>query len=449
MYNDEVNRSSEKTQSELQPRLIESIGESARSLPLEPQFQTSKDIGVTFQDSKSMEVHRWYPYVEGFSAKYVEEKILENGVLENIYDPFGGSGTTQLAATKLGINSFYSEVNPFMSFIAEAKVKDASWMRHNLEISRKIALLFIESIVPEKLTLLGLKIDLSDYLRAFPERDFFEEKNIRDLLAARQMAIDIASDYPHIQRVLLLACASNLVTSSNMTRRADLRRRRSDEYLTRVVDVSESLYQSVIEIISDIHNLPENMGNITKISDDCRTVTEEYRGFFDISITSPPYLNGTNYFRNTKIELWFLGFIESEKELGRFRDISVSGGINNVNKGRSIKFKFDEVEKIAEKLDLCATDKRIPQLVRQYFSDMYDVMLSMRNVLKPQAKFIIDIGDSKFYGVHVPTDLLLKVLAERAGFSLEREEMIARRYSRDKSELKQVELVFRNPLFVV
>ena len=34
-------------------------------------------------------------------------------------------------------------------------------------------------------------------------------------------------------------------------------------------------------------------------------------------ITSPPYLNGTNYFRNTKIELWFLRALHDEVGLER------------------------------------------------------------------------------------------------------------------------------------
>jgi len=39
---------------------------------------------------------------------------------------------------------------------------------------------------------------------------------------------------------------------------------------------------------------------------------------FDLILTSPPYLNGTNYFRNTKLELWITGFLENEAELGKF-----------------------------------------------------------------------------------------------------------------------------------
>ena len=52
----------------------------------------------------------------------------------------------------------------------------------------------------------------------------------------------------------------------------------------------------------------------------------------DAVITSPPYLNGTNYFRNTKLELWFLRYIQFENDLRFFRDQALTSGINDVKK---------------------------------------------------------------------------------------------------------------------
>src|SRR5688572_195006 len=79
-------------------------------------------VGVTFQASKRLPFHRWYPYVEGFSAAYVRDCLLRFSPLRNVYDPFGGAGTTQLEASILGVPSYYSEINPFMRFVAETKI---------------------------------------------------------------------------------------------------------------------------------------------------------------------------------------------------------------------------------------------------------------------------------------------------------------------------------------
>ena len=62
--------------------------------------------------------------------------------------------------------------------------------------------------------------------------------------------------------------------------------------------------------------------------------------------------------------------------------------------------------------------------------------------MKPGAKFALDIGDSKFYGVYIPTDSFLCMLAEKIGFKVISVTQIAERFSRDKTKLKQVLIIF-------
>jgi hypothetical protein len=181
---------------------------------------------------------------------------------------------------------------------------------------------------------------------------------------------------------------------------------------------------------------------MTMVSEDARCIPEAYRQTFSLAVTSPPYLNGTNYFRNTKLELWYLGFIHSERDLAEYRRRAITAGINNVSLSRRVEHSFGDVEKVATRLDLTAADRRIPQLVRQYFSDMFELFSAVHRALAPGGRFVMDIGDSKFYGVHVATDQLLIDGAVQAGFELEQETVIARRRSLDKSELIQAELVF-------
>src|SRR5262249_10873698 len=160
--------------------------------------------------------------------------------------------------------------------------------------------------------------------------------------------------------------------SSNMTRRADLRRRRADEYKTRVVDVASYLTETLNRYADDVEHLPSVMASMVRASDDARALPAEYGNAFDFALTSPPYLNGTNYFRNTKIELWLLDFIKTEDELGQFRRRAIAAGINNVTKGRTTDHRFDSVEDVVDRLNATNGDKRIPLLVRQYFSDMHE-----------------------------------------------------------------------------
>nr|AAC97182.1 SapI M2 methyltransferase [Saccharopolyspora sp.] len=402
------------------------------------------DLGVTFRDNRNRPVHSWYPYVEGFSAAYVEGVLAPyNGHNVAVYDPFGGSGTLQSTASWLGINSFYSEVNPFMRFVAEAKVNATLKAAQNKDVFRCAAKEFLDMLSEKELAHRGRSVDLSQYYSAFPGRDFFEEEHIRQLLAACDAARLIGSDYAWVRQLLLLACAANAVHSSNMTRRADLRRRRQNEYINRKVDVARFISDTVQAMLDDVEQVPFGAVASHYVSDDCRDLPSRYIDCFDIAITSPPYLNGTNYFRNTKIELWLLGFLSHESELPKFCREAITAGINNVSGNKALDHHFDVVEDVATKLDDVAPDRRIPKLVRHYFSDMYEVLTSVRSSLRLGGRFILDIGDSKFYGVHVPVDRILVELGKQVGFQLHQDVVIARRHSRDKTPLVQVELEFR------
>ena len=409
--------------------------------------QSHRDLGVTFQESRHQPVHSWYPYIQGFSATYVRDVLLRNGSPpSSVYDPFGGAGTTQLAASCLGVKSFYSEVNPFMVFVAETKVRAASWAHRNMKSFRAIADEYLSYLTPERLDELSADVDLSGYEEAFPGRQFFELRHLKHLLGARDLAHQVAAESRQARSLLLLACAANAVHASNMTRRADLRRRRQDEYKTRVVNVAALVAESVRRMVDDTEHLPQRMARTVKVSADCRRVPADFSNSFEMAITSPPYLNGTNYFRNTKIEMWLLGFIKSETELRKYRNEAVTAGINNVARaGGSAYREFESVEAVGRELDECARDRRIPLLVRQYFSDMADVMASVHRSLVPGGRFVMDVGDSRFYGVHVPTDRLLAEVAHAAEFVVENRHVLARRHSRDKSPLVQVELVLRKP----
>lgn len=93
----------------------------------------SKAAAGTFALNKEEPIHRWYSYLEGYSSCLIDDLILEVGP-ENIcaiYDPFCGTGTTTLVASKYGINSYYSETNPFMRNVIEAKINCVKRLRES------------------------------------------------------------------------------------------------------------------------------------------------------------------------------------------------------------------------------------------------------------------------------------------------------------------------------
>ncbi len=401
-------------------------------------------LGRTFRETRRRPVHRWYSYVEGFSADYIVA-TLDNLDCDraSIYDPFGGTGTALVEAARRGIPSFYAEANPFMAFVIDAKVNAGRWAARNKTLARSALVEFRDAVLDAHFAKTSSRTDLSSYHAAFPKRDFFEKVHLQQLVHALQLAEAVSASQPRAGQLATLACASNIVASSNMTRRADLRRRKPGEYKMRKVDVPGGIAGAVNDILADLDSLTDSQPSTTQVASDCRTLSAAYHGRFDLAVTSPPYLNGTNYIRNTKLELVLLGFIRAESQLGSLRDAGVRGGITQAATSRGISHRIASVEMIAERLDACAPDKRVPHMVRAYFSDMREVMGSVYASLKTGGCFVLDIGDSKFYDIHVPTDRLLAEIAQELGFVVERDAVIARRHSRDRTPLVQVDLHLR------
>ena len=81
----------------------------------------------------------------------------------------------------------------------------------------------------------------------------------------------------------------------NMMRRADLRRRRENEHKNRVVNVREFVTETLEQMVIDIKMLSKSVVATQLISNNSRNLKSQYTNSADMVLTSPPYLNGTNY----------------------------------------------------------------------------------------------------------------------------------------------------------
>lgn len=94
----------------------------------------------TFKDSLRAPVHRWFTYPAGFSYKAVEHSFERFGITKGmtVYDPFMESGTTNLTAKSMGIDSIGVEAHPFVYKIAKAKME---W-----DVDKKAIITFIDHL---------------------------------------------------------------------------------------------------------------------------------------------------------------------------------------------------------------------------------------------------------------------------------------------------------------
>src|SRR5438445_13193851 len=99
-------------------------------MALELLYNAPEDSGLrdaAAAENKTLPVHRWVPWIAGFSAKFVEDVMsayLPTGNRRNhlVLDPFAGVGTTLIEALKAGHAAVGYELNPFAALVTRAQV---------------------------------------------------------------------------------------------------------------------------------------------------------------------------------------------------------------------------------------------------------------------------------------------------------------------------------------
>jgi len=111
-----------------------------RSVPVQTTlFNTSSDVDVAtrlsngfrdpaFTSNKVYPLHRWVPWIAGFSAEFVDDclrRYLRGNHHEEIWvlDPFAGVGTTLVQSFLRGYNVAGFEINPYAALASRLKLK--------------------------------------------------------------------------------------------------------------------------------------------------------------------------------------------------------------------------------------------------------------------------------------------------------------------------------------
>jgi DNA modification methylase len=401
-----------------------------------------RGVDGTFYPNYGASVHRWYPYIEGFSADYAQHLIDEFAHPGcRVYDPFAGTGTTVTVAAANRLLPFYSEINPFLRLVVEAKTNVLR------DVARRTGDLgaYFDGVEKSAAAALPAEDGALDELRAaFSDRPYFRGRRLVEIVALKRAFARCPAPALAFAELAKLALAAIAVSCSEMKRAADLRYRTDRERLADGLSPLSEYHKKVRQIRCDIDPRMAELPSVTCLSESALTEPAS-RDYLDLVITSPPYLNGTNYFRNTKLELWLTGLLRNESELAGFYDAALAAGINSISRRGRPPARIAAVETVATRLDEIAYDRRIPELVRRYFSDTRLWVENVHTLLRPGGVLVVDIGDSRFAGVHVPVDELLAGIAQACGFHRTDTRVVRKRTSKDGGVLKQVLLIFEKP----
>ncbi|MBI2853211.1 MAG: hypothetical protein HYX84_09010 [Chloroflexi bacterium] len=381
----------------------------------------------SFRDSLKAPIHRWFTYPAGYSYRFVEAKIAENGLTPGswVADPFLGTGTTSIAAKMQGINSLGIEAHSFVHWVASTK------MRFECDVD----VLFRDT---QPIIDTARSMEDTEYDDSWPDliHKCFSEDNLRKLYALRKSIFEAEIEPAHIDFFkLALTTTLRIVTTAG----SGWPYIAPSKYAKRTVvrDAFIEFGKQSMLMLADLRyvqslNLPSSEHFL--IRGDAREFSQYAPPeSINLIVTSPPYLNNYDYADRTRLETYFWGIYKRWNDITRdVRDRLIIaattqidvGAMNQIRECPTIRRVSPDVHEelrgiisqLTEMRRVKPGKKTYDYMVAGYFEDMTKVLQQAYTALKPRSQFILVLGDSAPYGVHVPTEEIIGRLAVAVGF---------------------------------
>ncbi|MEW5719564.1 MAG: DNA methyltransferase [Chloroflexota bacterium] len=398
------------------------VAKDSRAIYLPPATEAQSQYG-TFADSKHAPVHRWFQYPAGFSYRAVEYVLEEHGIAPGkvVYDPFAGTATTLVVCKSKGVESYGVEAHPFVFEVASVKT---FWDYGFAQLDSLAARLILEIRS-------GLGRAESIDLAQTPElvRKCFSDANLRKLLFIRARIQELDEPYRAFFTVAL-TCALRQASGAATGWPYIAPKKRIQEK-----DGVQVFTKQVYQMISDLKTTPAQFRRTPchLVLGDARH-TEFEAEKFDLSFTSPPYLNNYDYADRTRLETYFNGFASTWGDITeKVRSRLIMSATTQINRSDfdSANIISDNLREIVPDLaaDLQSSVNKLSRLrlthggkksydimIGQYFNDMTLALADNYRVLKPGTKSIWILGDSAPYGVHISTEEILGRIGLALGF---------------------------------
>lgn len=330
------------------------------------------------------------------------------GDADSVLDPFCGSAAILVAASEAGLPVSGIDLNPISELFYRVKIEGFDSYRA-LELGRAW-------IAEARRTIARLPIDWEGKNYWFTRRTLEKFERLR--AASKVVPLKDGSDgWP-----VLLSYALAVRLCSRADQRSpkpfisrEARRSRAGRHFDPNRTIME-LLQELSTLYGDRRRGVERCRFLRADICDRRQCVADLSGYSH-AITSPPYINAQDYFRNFKLELYLLEGVLPFR-VGRLRERFVGterGRLLESVPGESIERDLAVIPALGE---LKIRAPRLGAVVHRYFYDMGNAFDTVKGILGDSACLVVVCGDNLVGGVRISTWRVLHAILEDRGFEL-------------------------------
>ena len=367
--------------------------------------------------SRSLPFQSWRPFKEAFAPEIVERALSDSVVpVRHIADPFGGSGTTALAAQFLGVKPTTIEVNPFLADLIEAKICPLDFDLA-ADAFGKVVECVARGCEPERPVFPGASPTFVE-----PGRDgrYIFSRAVACRLLAYRSAIELVRDEA-CQRLFRVVLGSTAIPASNVVvsgkGRRYRRRWRERESPPQVVD--ELFRDGVFRALHDLRTFAaRRCVDYRVLRGDARRLAEKI-GPHNLAVFSPPYPNSFDYTDVYNVELWAMGYLRSAEANKKLRHATLRSHVQLLRnfegggvRSATLTTTIDALREVRDEL----WNSHIPEMIAGYAGDLAIVLAGLSKGLQPRGRVYTVVGDSRYAGVDIPVASILAEIAQPLGY---------------------------------
>lgn len=374
-------------------------------------------------------IHNVYP------AKFIPQVprlVIQTFKLEGkvILDPFAGSGTTAVESLITGNSNISNDINPLTGFLVDVKtmrINPKEYLVYTDRVNNLVDSIFKSKQIfaprwesvrywyPEEI--LQVLMKMWGGIHNISE----SEDHVKKLLKAAALHISRKYSYGEDKSPKLFKSKHKTIRMKELLGKFNYfgeqllqneLLQRTKAYLDCVMALNSKYQLSYTKTTSFGSKDDLFLLTLTKSLEElCEALPE---GSVDCVITSPPYIYAQEYFRSTKIDLYWLDMIDektvrtlAKKEIGQKAQSFFPTDILS-----DIKAYINDLQ-IVQELSAHFKTKENVSRFSAYFGDMWYFIQLSSNLLSRKGIFAILVGEPKVFGHPVRVkDILIEMMAQ-------------------------------------